>query len=71
MLLAIQYLGSLQLQPNMCYYSWYYGTLVLLSGFMACMSQFWPPGAPRKFGTCDLHLLLGVSKYVSDLVRYF
>ena len=30
------------------------------------MSQFWPPGAPRKFGTRDLHLLLGVSKYVSN-----
>ena len=26
---------------------------------------------PHKFGTRDLHLLLGVSKYVSDRVRYF
>ena len=29
------------------------------------------PGAPHKFGTRDLHLLLGVSKYVSDRARYF
>ena len=29
------------------------------------------PGGPSKFGTCDLHLLLGVSKYVSDGARYF
>ena len=36
-----------------------------------CMSRFWPPGAPHKFGTRDLHLLLGVSKYVSDQARYF
>ena len=33
-----------------------------------CMSWFWPPGAPRKFGTRDLHLLLAVNKYVT---RYF
>ena len=31
-----------------------------------CMSRFWPSGAPCNFGTRDLHLLLGVSKYVSD-----
>ena len=30
-----------------------------------------PPGAPHKFGTRDLHLLLGVSKYVGDRARYF
>ena len=38
-----------------------------------CMSRFWPrePPGPHKFGTHDLHLLLGVSKYVSDRVRYF
>ena len=36
-----------------------------------CMSRFWPPGAPCIFGTRDLHLLLGVSKYVSDRARYF
>ena len=35
------------------------------------MSWFWPPGAPCNFGTHDLHLLLGVSKYVSDQARYF
>ena len=29
------------------------------------------PGGPRKFGTRDLYLLLGVSKYVSDRGRYF
>ena len=28
------------------------------------------PGAPHKFGTCDPHLLLGVSKYVSNRARY-
>ena len=30
-----------------------------------------PEGPPCKFGTHDLHLLLGVSKYVSDRARYF
>ena len=31
------------------------------------------PGVPRKFGTRDLHLLLGVSKlkYVSDRASFF
>ena len=31
-----------------------------------CMSRFWPPGPPYKFGTRDLHLLLGVSKYIAN-----
>ena len=41
MLLAMQYLGDLQLQPSMCYYSWYYGTLTgaLFSSFMACLQK--------------------------------
>ena len=30
-----------------------------------------PGGPPCKFGTRDLHLLLGVSKYVSDRASYF
>ena len=29
------------------------------------------PGVPHKFGTHDLRLLLGMSKYVSDWARYF
>ena len=29
-----------------------------------CMSAFGPQGPPCNFGTRDLHLLLGVSKYV-------
>ena len=29
------------------------------------------PGGPRNFGTRDLHLLLGISKYISDQARYF
>ena len=29
------------------------------------------PRGLRKFGTRDLHLLLGVSKYVSNQARYF
>ena len=46
---------------------------VLQNGYWTLQAalSFWPPGIPRKFGTRDLHLLLGVSKYVSDRLRYF